>query len=699
MIKIDGSIDESDWAKADTASDFWMKFPNDDTKAINKTIVRLSYDDNFLYIGAIINDSAPYIGQSLKRDSRIRENDGFGVILDPVNKKTNGFYFSVTAYNVQADDQLTGNNGDLNFSWDNKWYSEVQRFKDHYTVEMAIPFKSIRYEKDNTIWGINFINSELKKNEFHTWARVPVNFPGVDLGYTGGLYWDAPPPKPGSNMVAIPYVTGSVLQDKLDGTGITGKLNAGFDAKIALSSALNLDLTTNPDFSQVEVDRQVTNLSRFNIFFPERRTFFLENDDLFSNYGIPPVRPFYSRTIGLGSDGQSIPILAGARLTGNLNKTLRVGAMSMQTGKKEDIASQNYSAFNLTQQLFSRSTIKAYFLNHETFQNEEQDKADPLSKYGRNAGAEFNYVNKKGTWNAYAGYHQSFKEGINNKNLFLNGGTGFESRNFSSFIDFTQVGENYYTDMGFVGRIENYDAVRDTSIRVGFHQFFNSTQLNFYPKKSILNRHGPSIESFLAFNPDGSFNERNHELGYEFGFRNTSQLQFSFNNQHVQLLYPLSFTDSTPLPAARYDFNQYGFEYKTDVRAMFSAAAGILAGQFYNGDYQQYTAGITYRKQPWLTVEMKAEINRLRFPSVYSSTNLFLLSPRVEINFANNLFWTTFIQYNTQQNNFNINSRFQWRYKPMSDLFLVYTDNYFTTPFLQSKTRSFVFKLNYWLNL
>lgn len=698
---VDGELNEPAWGKADTTGNFWMKYPRDDVKADqHRTIVRVAYDENFLYLSAVAFDSSKYIGQSLKRDLNLDENDGVGFVIDPVNKKTNGFYFAVSAYNVQTDDLVGNNFGDLNLSWDNKWYSATKHYTDHYVVEVAIPFKTLRYDSENTVWGINFIRSDLKANQFHTWTHVPVNFPGYDLGYLGALVWDQPPPAAGSNIALVPYTTGSVSTDNAAGSGgLKGDFNAGLDAKIALSSKMNLDLTVNPDFSQVEVDRQQTNLTRFNLFFPERRFFFLENDDVFSSMGTPPARPFYSRRIGLDANGQTIPILFGARLTGNINDKLRVGAMSIQTGEKGETPSQNYSALTLTQRVMKRSTARVYILNRQSFASGDAEKNDPLSEYGRNAGAEFSYSNEAGDINAWAGYHQSIKPGITTDDVFLNTGGGYFGRNFYTFLDYVGMGTNYYADMGFVQRIENYDAEKDTVIRYGYHTVFNETGYNFYPKKGIINQHGVGMENFIAVNPDGTLNERSNAIGYEVNFRNTSSVSAGVSNTETNLLYPAAFTDGDPLPKGNYQYNQFSVEYNSDTRKVLSYQASITMGGFYNGTSQEYIAGITFRKQPWLTVELNAQYNKLEFPEPYGSTNLLLLAPRIEINFSTNLFWTTFLQYNTQANNFNINSRLQWRYKPMSDLFIVYTDNYYTDPLLKNKNRSLVFKMNYWLNI
>ena len=371
-IKIDGEFNESTWKTADVAKDFWMKWPNDNQKAKRPTEVRAAYDEKYLYFAAVCYDTNTYILQTLKRDARYFDSDGFAVVLDPVNKKSNGFFFGVTPQNVQSEDLLTANQfGNLTFSWDNKWLSATKRHEKFWTVEMAIPYKTLRFDAKNTVWGINFIRNDLKNNHYNTWTNIPVQFNGTDFGYTGALVWDNPPTKQGTNMSLIPYTTGGISENKEDGINTKGRFNAGLDAKVALSSTLNMDITINPDFSQIEVDQQVTNLTRFNIYLPERRTFFLENDDIFSSYGAPPFRPFYTRSIGLDKNGNTIPILGGVRISGNATNKLRIGVMNMQTGvvdaetaKRKNTSespAQNFSALTFSQRFGSRSSIKGYF--------------------------------------------------------------------------------------------------------------------------------------------------------------------------------------------------------------------------------------------------------------------------------------------------------------------------------------------------
>ncbi len=697
-IVIDGVFNENIWATSAFLDSFYLKYPTDIGRPKRTTQVRITYDENFIYFGFTAFDSGKSFIQTLKRDSGHDGNDGVAIILDPTNQRTNGFFFVVNAFNAQSEDQLPLGNGSA-WNWDNKWYSATKRYKDRWTAEIAIPFKTLRYTSDKLLWGLNLLRVDTKANEYSVWTPIPVNFPSHTLTYTGALIWDKPLPKTGSNAVFIPYITGGLSQDRQNNTSLKGTANAGFDGKLALSSSLNLDITANPDFSQVEVDRQVTNLTRFNIFFPERRTFFLENAGLFSNIGNNSVRPFYSRTIGLDKDGQKVPIIGGARLSGNLDKFTRIGLLNIQTAQKGDVAAQNYTASTIQRRVLKNSTLQAYFLNKENFISIAKKEQQPLEAYGRNAGVEFNYNNLKSTWGAWGGYHHSLKPGITKDNNFFNTGGNFNGRNFSALINVSTLGTNYFTDMGFSTRVENYDATRDTVVRVGYKDIYTESGYRLYPKKGKVGMHNFNFSNYVVFNPDNSFNERNTGFNYSLQLKNTSNISANANNNTINLIYPISFTARTPLPVARYSYTQYRAGYSSDFRKPISVNLNGGIGGFYNGTYRSLRAGINVRKQPHLNVGLNAEYNKLVFPTIYGNTELFLLSSRVEINFSTAIFWTTFLQYNTQRNNFNINSRLQYRFKPLSDFFLVYTDNYFTDPLFKNKNRAIVFKMNYWLNI
>ena len=699
-IKIDGVLDEPVWSAAGLAKDFHKKYPNDIGEAQSKTEVRFTYDDKNIYFGFKVYDSGAAISQSLKRDIGHDGGDGVGIMLDPLNQKTNGFFFVVSALNVQSEDQLNNSFQDKpSWSWDTKWFSATKDYGTYWIAEIAIPLKSLRFDPAQKHWGINFLRIDAKHNEYSPWTRVPTNFKSYDLGYTGVLHFPASPPKNSSNIILQPYITGNANEDKENGQKIQAAGTTGFDAKVAVNSSLNLDLTVNPDFSQVDVDQQVTNLTRFNIFLPEKRTFFLENSDLFSDFGIPPIRPFYSRSIGLDKDGNRIPILFGARLSGNIDPSTRIGVMDMQTGRQGNYSPENFAAFTVHKRVLKRSSIKTYFLNRENFISVADAKKNPLDRYGRNAGMSFEYSNPTGSVGSWATYNQSFKQGLSSEDKYVEAGFNLSSQHWNYIAVAGNVGKNYYTDMGFVQRIENYDAVRDTSIRVGFKNIFSQLGYQVMPTKGKLGRLTTQIEEYIVFNPDNSMNESNAQFSVRAENKNTSGFEASLSNTTLNLLYPISITGGTPLPAVRYSFNQIELMYRTDFRKAFSFNSGITLGQFYNGTVQGATIGFMLRKQPHLNLGVRSEFNSIQLPGEYGSTNLILIQPRIEYNFNTQLFWTTFVQYNTQSNNFSINSRLQYRYKPMSDFFLVYTDNYFTDPTLKNKNRALIFKFNYWFNL
>ena len=695
-IKLDGILDEPAWNTVEAVSQFYKKFPNDIGAPKKQTEVKYLFDDKNLYFAFKVYDSGTAIIKSLKRDIGHDGNDGVALVLDPLNQKTNGFYFVVSALNVQSEGQLTGDSEEgLSYSWDTKWFSMTKDYGNYWIAEIAIPLKSIRYNAENKNWGVNFVRIDAKNFEYSTWTRIGPNFKSYDLGYTGLMKWPTNPPASNNNIILLPYLTGGISEDKSNSkTETTG--NGGFDAKIALNSSLNLDLTINPDFSQVEVDNQVTNLTRFSIFLPERRAFFLENADLFAGFGIPPIRPFYSRTIGLDKEGNKIPILFGARLSGNLSPDVRIGAMNMQTGRQGDYAPENFSAFTLQKRVLKRSMIKGYFLNRENFISVEEEKLNPLSKYGRNAGVSFNYSNPSGSLGYWANYNLSMKPTIKDLNNYYEIGANYDSRKFGFVIDLANVGKNYYTDMGFVQRIENYDALRDTAIRVGYKHIFTELSYNVLPTKGKIGRIEASAQNSVIFNPDNSLNEWESALNIKTDFKNASSLKLELNNNITNLLFATSFTDGIPLPAKQYQYATFGIGYGSDTRKLFGWMSEISFGQFYNGTVQSFSAGINWRNQPHLNLRLNAQYNDIQLPGAFGSTKLLLIAPRIEYNFNTKLFWTTFIQYNTQSNNFNINSRLQYRYKPMSDFFLVYTDNYFTDPLFKSKNRALIFKLSYW---
>lgn len=699
-IQLDGILDEPAWKTAAMAKDFNKKYPNNIGDPKQKTEVLMTYDDKNIYFAFKVFAQENQIIKSLKRDVGYDGSDGIAIILDPMNQKTNGFIFALTAKNVQSEDELTTNTDEkLTFSWDTKWSSATKMYAGYWIGEIAIPFKSLRYNDKQPFWGINFLRADLQRNEYSCWTKVPPNFKSYDFGYLGLLHWPTAPPKSSKNKIILPYITGNATTDDENHKALQNTGNLGLDAKLTLNSSLNLDVTANPDFSQVEVDQLVTNLTRFSIFLPEKRAFFLENGDLFSNLGNYFVSPFYSRTIGLDKDGNAIPILLGARISGNINSTTRIGMMDIQTGAKGNYAPENFSALTIQKKLWQRSLLKTYFLNRENFISASEIKKNPMEQYGRNAGVTLTLANNEGTKKVEMSYHQSIKPTIQNNDAFYEASFSRTIHNWHLFGQLGNIGKNYYTDMGYVQRIDNYDALRDTTIRVGYKDAYANLSKKVFLKSGIIGRLEFTLDGFLVFNADNSFSENENSFKINSDFRNSSGLKLTFTTSNLNLLYPTKPGNGMPIPSGTYLYNQFNLMYYSDLRKMFSWNTMTTLGQYYNGTITGIGAGIVWRNQPNLTFSLNAEVDKIKLPSQYGENNLVLIAPKLEYNFNTKLFWTTFVQYNTQQNNFNINSRLQYRYKPMSDFFLVYTDNYFTDPVIKNKNRAIIFKFNYWFNL
>ncbi len=699
-IVIDGILDEPAWKTSALAKDFSKKYPNNIGAPKQQTEVLMTFDDKNIYFAFKVYAHEQQIIKSLKRDVGYEGSDGVAIVLDPLNQRTNGFIFALTSKNVQSEDELNTNTEEkLSYSWDTKWNSATKIYEGYWIGEIAIPFKSLRYNDKQSFWGINFLRGDLQSNEYSCWTKVPPIFKSYDLGYTGVLYWPSAPPKSNVNKILLPYITGNVNTDDENNKGLQKTGNLGFDTKFTLSSSLNLDVTANPDFSQVEVDQLVTNLTRFNIFLPEKRAFFLENGDLFSNLGNYFISPFYSRTIGLDKQGNTIPILLGARLSGNLNASTRIGMMDIQTGAKGNYSSENFSAITIQKRFWQRSLFKTYFLDRENFISAADLKKNPMDQYGRNAGMTLTLANSEGTKKAEFSYHQSIKPTINDKDAFFETNFSRTIKNWRIFGQVGNVGKNYYTDMGYVQRLENYDALRDTTIRVGFKDAYANISKRIFIQNGKIGRIEFSLEEFVVLNADNSFSENENTFKINTEYRNSSGLKLTFTNSNLDLLYPTKPGNGIPLPSGTYKYNQFNLMYYSDMRKMFSWNTMMTLGQYYNGSITGLGAGIIWRNQPHLTLSFNAELDKIELPKLYGNNNLILIAPKFEYNFNTKLFWTTFIQFNTQTNNFNINSRLQYRYKPMSDFFLVYTDNYFTDPMLKNKNRALIFKFNKWFNL
>jgi len=718
-IKLDGSLDEEAWQTASTARQFLRQFPVDTGLARVETEIRLTFDDKFLYVGAVCRQRRDeYTIQSLKRDFATGTSDVLNLLLDPSKDGLNGFLFGISPLNVQRE-ALIDNGQNQSFEWDNKWYSTVQNFDDYWVAEIAIPFKTLRYsvsDAENS-WNINFVRTVLKDREVSTWFPVPQQYNADNIAFTGTLVWEQPPPRPGANISLIPYIIGSYGVDyrrdpntlKVTSTPATWKGNLGGDAKIALSSSLNLDLTINPDFSQVEVDRQVPNLSRFELFFPERRQFFLENRDLFAMFGFPSTRPFFSRRIGLAfnpltGNNETVPIQAGARLSGKLNDNWRIGLLNMQTGRvnwdsSHVLPAANFTVATLQRKVFERSAISAIFVNKENLLGNLDDaqKSD-WQPWNRVAGLEYNLYSKDNRWEGEWYYHRSFSPDKAQRGQTLASFLGYNDRYFSARFGYMMVDSNYTAEAGFVPR-------------QGVQSLFPGIGVTFYPKHKFINTWGIGADSDLSFSLQGKATDRDANVYLLGNFKDQAAFSAGYYNSYTYLFEPfdpsrLGKPDTDPLPVGGYTYSGFYGEFTSSSSYNVQGSVNLNAGEFFNGRQLRASGELIFRRQPFGTFAITYSYNRIKLPNPYPSADFWLLGPRAEVAFSRNLFASAFFQYNTQLNNFNINARLQWRFAPVSDLFLVYTDNSYAeripnapVRFFAPKNKALVVKVVYWLNV
>lgn len=722
-VRLDGELNEPDWQSSETATRFKMAFPNDTAYSNFRVETHLTFDDKNLYVGAVCYQPRnTYIVQSLRRDYDPGTTDVINLVLEPSKDGLNGFIFSVSPYNVQRE-ALISNGQELSFEWDNKWYSAVQNFEDRWVVEVAIPFKTLRYsvsEGENS-WGIQFSRVKMQDFEVSSWAPVPFQYDVNNLAFAGRLLWETPPPKPGANISLIPYVTGGGSVDYLrnaqslevEQKPFVWNRNIGGDAKIALTPGLNLDLTINPDFSQVEVDRQVANLSRFELFFPETRQFFLENRDLFAMYGFPDTRPFFSRRIGLAWNpvlkrNEKVPILAGARLSGKLNDNWRIGLLNMQTRQRDwstdtILPAANFSVATVQRKVFERSTIAAVVVNKQNFLNNlSTEQRGDVQPWNRMAGLEYNLYSKDNRWEGEWYYHRSFSPDKAQQGSTYASFLSYNDRYFSANLGYVAIDSTYSADAGFVPR-------------PGVQAVYPGMSTRIYPKKGWAAKHITNYylgaNSDMTFGLNGKHTDRDASLYAGAGFKDQSYVEVAAFNGFTYLFEAFDptnlYADGTdPLPAGGYSYSGFAAEYASGTTRNLQGNVELSAGEYFNGTLFQIEGRLAYRRQPIGIFSVLYSYNNIRLPKPYASASFWLIGPRVELAFSRSFFFSSFFQYNTQANNFNINARLQWRFAPVSDVFLVYTDNSYARPirntpvqFFSPKNKALVLKVVYWLNV
>lgn len=695
-IELDGNDLDSVWQDIPYSTPYWEYFPLDTGYSKNTTQFKIAADENNLYILVKCYSSGEkYVTPSLRRDFRAGGSDNITFLIDPNGDRTTAYFFGMNPYGVMREG-LVSNGGadvrDFTVAWDNKWKGVSTIYKKYWIAEMAIPFKTLRYNKEVRTWRLNSYRFDTQSQSSMTWTHIPRNQGIFGLAFMSLIHFDHVLPDPGSNISLIPYGLVSRDRDFLTSPKSTIGGNIGGDIKIGLTPSMNLDLTANPDFSQVEVDQQVTNLTRFEISLPETRQFFQENADLFANFGNENIRPFFSRRIGISFDTLTQTnvlntIYAGARLSGKIAPNLRAGLLNMTTAgdKSNGLPAYNYSILSLQRPVYSRSNISLQLINKQTF---EHHYAESLyDKFNRVAALEYNLASSNNEWTGKAFYQRSFSPVDKNNPEVFGTQLMLSRKKYRLVWNQEHVGEGFNAQVGFVPRT-NYTRIVPHAALV------------FLPTKGIFATHGPFVESELIWSPGLGKTDHSFALGWEGTMRSISPFTASLAHQYTYL-----FSDYSPsgkgksLPkGSSYRYINFKADVGTDRRKVVSSEFLIQAGQFYNGSILSISSFFNIRYHQYFTLTGTLNYNRVNMPAPYSSNDIWLIGPRIDYTMSRNFFLTGFFQYNSLADNININARLQWRYAPVSDFYIVYTDNYYAENF-KIKNRALVAKLTYWLNM
>lgn len=698
-IKVDGVLDEDSWSKAQPATDFFQYFPTDTARAVRQAEIRFLFDDNNLYVGIkVYAKGRDYIVPSLRRDFRAGGNDNITLMFDTFNDGTNAFLFGSNPYGVRREMLLSGGGNDIrgfNDAWDMKWFGESKIHDNYYILEWKIPLYAFKYREGETKWRFNSYHFDTQDNERNTWINIPQNQFIFNLAYMGDMIFERPLGKSKSPIWLAPYINGFTGRD-YESNELDNNFSFGGDARMTIGNSMNLDITVNPDFSQVEVDQQVTNLTRFEIGLPERRQFFIENSDLFADFGDRrDANPFFSRRIGIArdvnDDNIENKIIAGVRLSGKLNNNLRLGFLNMQTD--EDVANEiptvNNAVISLQQKVFSRSNINLLFINKQA--TKDYDFLADEDKYNRVLGIDYVLASKDNTWSGKYFFHKSFSPGVKSNDFSAGFRTEFNNRRLGVRLSGVFVADDFRSDLGFVRRTDIF------KINPQF-------QLKFWPKESSIQRHSFSVTPIYIWRPELDYENSDYTIisRWEANFKSNSQLRIEMFNRFTRLYDPFDPTGTDgaiELPAnENYYYTTFGMSFRSDQRKKLSYRIEPTIGEFFNGRRFSFEGNMTLRLQPYFSGSFQIRYDKINLPDPFPDASIWLIGPRLDVTFSKSIFWATFLQYSTQRENFSINTRLQWRVAPLSDLFLVYNDNYATDVF-SPRFRSINLKFTYWFSI
>ena len=692
-IRVDGVLDDAAWRNAAPATDFTQSEPRDGQPATEATEVMVAYDDQFLYIGARMRDSNPRreIVNDIRKDFREDDQDDFEVIIDTFRDRRNGYVFIVNPEGGRVDRQIANEGREINSSWDAVWDVRTQRTPEGWTAEFRIPFRTLRFDPGaDQSWGINFSRRIRWKNEVTFWAPVPRAYNLMRLSLAGnvtGLH----PGQSGRDVRVKPYVLTSTLRETGAGD-FKEEINAGVDAKVAVTRGLTLDLTVRPDFAQVEADEQQVNLTQFTQFFPEKREAFLENSGLFYvgdaarlNRVFTPPTPdednllFFSRRIGIRADRKPLDIDVGARLTG-VAGGFGIGLINMQVRGDDVTDANNYTALRLRKNVGGGSDVGVLLMQRQS--------TDDSDNYNRVAGVDANIrFFGRVDWNSYLVATRT--PGLDGDAYAARTSFNYEGNFYHGKIGVLSLGENFNNDLGFYRRVGVKKWLTDMGLR---------------PRPEWLRRNGirelhPHITWELYADQGNHMVQKRLHTANSFFFENGAVLELAYNPMFNVLETPLTLNPKAdPLPAGAYGWNEIGILANSDLSRPLALESRWTFGGLYNGTQKSVSATLTWR--PSFRVRLSAGIQRtagdLDLPRGEFVNAVYRL--RANYSFTPAMFVDALTQYDPTSEQFNANVRFNLIHHPLSDLFIVYNDQRFLTTDAPVAGRSIAIKLTQMLS-
>lgn len=680
-ITLDGRLTEADWLNAPVARDFVQTRPNYIPSTKYPSEVRILFDDNFLYIGGFNRDSAGLSTMrlpDLRRDFLPPESDDFAVTLGPLGDHRTAYQFHVTPLGSQGDVQAFDGGDVATFDWDAMWRTRTSRADSGWVAEIAIPWRSLRYARGLTSWDLNIVRSTRRAAQFSAWMPYPRQFSSWRLTYAGVLDSIQPPP-PRINVRIRPYALGSAQRDRTPGANNATTGDIGGEVIWAPTANTLLEATVNTDFAQADVDRQVVNLTRFSVFFPERRQFFLENSDLLSAGGLGStsryvVQPFFTRRIGLGADGTLLPIDGGARFAYRTGRTT-AGVLAMRqrgTGGSED------ATFGVARasQFFGRATRIGATIAVR----------DGESAAGDNVVTAVDALTRLG------------------EQIQATGTVSTSTRNDRTDVATTwQLARNTpRNSVGLLGAwvTERYDPLTGFVSRPNVILTNPSANVTFQPRwlPTSLVWIKPGVTTYLYHSPQSyALQEGLTELRGEFLYRNGAVVSPVVEFSQQRPTAPVDLLPGVTIAPGSRDYMRYGIEAKSDQSRSISATANLSAGTFFDGRLERAAVGARFSPSPYVAIRADYEVNRLTSIGTRDSSFVtHLVAPELRVFLTPRVQWSAFYQYNTIQQRGALNARFSWEFAPLSFLYVVYNDRQPIQDGTSPSARSLIIKLS-WL--